>query len=82
MRIKTAWLMEDDGPFLLSAYDENTFEAWGEEPEWYQKEIDRGVTCKESRSKVRELWLHVDDAVLTAIFETPNTVAIVKGIDQ
>lgn len=59
--IKTAWVEEGDGPYMVASYDEWTFEAWGEEPEFYTTEVKK-------HTGVREMYVDVPADAVRAMF--------------
>lgn len=69
MWIKTAWIVQgNETPWMLSSYDERTFEAWGEEPDWY---------CDALRThaddEIREVYVNVPIDRIDRLFE-PTTL--------
>jgi hypothetical protein len=69
VKITTAWEDDGDGYFLLSAYDELTWDAWGETPEFYTEAV------KKCSSPVREMVIEIPDAAVANLFRVPT----VKG---
>lgn len=68
--VKTAWVDSSDGPYMVAAYDEWTFESWGGEPVFYIEDIK-----KHEGDGVREMYVHVPADAVRALFAAPH----VKG---
>ena len=68
MWVRTAWAMEDDGPWMVAAYDEMTFEAWGREPDFYTEDIKKHAEGKD----VRYLVLHFPDETVEGLFQATS----------
>lgn len=63
--IKTAWIVQgDETPWMLSSYDERTFDAWGQEPEWYVNAIMNHLS-----DEIREVYVNVPVDRIDALFE-------------
>lgn len=74
MKITTAWEDGGDGYFLISAYDETTWDAWGETPEFYMEAVK--AARKRAEGTIRELVIEIPDSAVRDLFATPT----VKGI--
>lgn len=70
MKITTAWEDAGDGYFLLSAYDEQTKDAWGEIPEFYVEAVK--AARQRDEGKVRELVIEVPDGAVAKLFKVPT----------
>lgn len=76
MKITTAWAeSEVDGemPWLVSAYDEFTQDAWGGGvPDFYTEAVRKHGPDAEGRGpNVRELIIEIPEAAVRALFEAP-----------
>ena len=69
--IKTAWASDGRSlPWLVSAYDEMTFDEWGQEPDFYTDALKANDGCD-----IRTLVLTIPlDAVLD-LFRSPSIEA-------
>lgn len=69
MWIKTAWIVQsNEEPWMLSSYDERTFEAWGEEPDWYCDALR-----KHANDEIREVCVNIPVDRIDSLF-VPTTL--------
>jgi hypothetical protein len=72
MRIRLAFtddnLTPDQMPNLIAAVDEYTEDEWGRLPDFYQDDVAK---CK----NVREVYVHIDDNQVSALFRLIPTLA-------
>lgn len=78
IRVTTAWASERDGerPWLISAYDETTFEEWGREPDFFVQAVD---SARASGFEVRSVVLTTDYDAIEARFAAGEQPAGVAG---
>lgn len=77
MRITTAWAeSEVDGemPWLVSAYDEFTFDSWNGVPDFFTDAVKKAGPDTEGRGpRVRVLEIEIPQEAVEALFESPVT---------
>jgi hypothetical protein len=61
VKIYTAWIEDNDGYHMVSAYDGATYESWGRVPDWYLKEV-------EQHRDIRELVVTIPSAAVHELF--------------
>jgi hypothetical protein len=68
--IKAAWAKDgaSSGPWLVSAYDEITYDEWGKEPDSYVAELAKLGTD----AIVRECTIEVTYESIVALFDQPS----------
>lgn len=72
MKITTAWAQQLDEqgrpPWLLSAYDEYTFDEWNGVPDFYTADVAKSSGPD---VEVREIVIVVPDSAIRDAFKTP-----------
>lgn len=70
--VKTAWASDGHSlPWLIAAYDEGTFDEWGEEPDFYTDAVKEAGPGH----NVRTLLLTIPLDAVRDLYRTPNVVA-------
>jgi hypothetical protein len=75
MRITTAWTQENDEvPWLLSAYDENTANEWGKVPDFFSEEIEKRAG---TNADIRIIVIDVPEGAIGAAFKAAEVLGSV-----
>ncbi len=70
-KITLAFVMDDGSPWLVSSYDEYTFDEWGRVPDYHREAIAK----QGPNAEIRECIVEVDDAAIHALFDAPTIPA-------
>lgn len=79
--VKTAWQEDESGAWLIAAYDEWTFESWGEEPDFYVEAVKKARGF-DGDARIREMYLNVPVAAVHELFARPHVEVTTSEVES